>query len=179
MDRLHQKSRKHKNNTGTISTATAQAIVAVAADRNRKHYLSQSGLITLERSKPRRLPTVAERQFAMNENLRRFLSSLPEFPLPPEDLEMDEERVNETTIEQDEDSDSRPVAEGKNILFEAKSGSQPNLNSHSDDYEQENIKNSKVCFDLLFGKITFISAIEPLEFLSRLCSRIRLTPSKT
>ncbi|KAE9555244.1 hypothetical protein FO519_001495 [Halicephalobus sp. NKZ332] len=143
MDRLHQKPRKARNPTGSISAATAQAIAAVAADRNRKHYLSQSGLVTLERAKPRRLPTAAERQFAMNENLRRFLSSLPEFPLPPDDLEMEEERVNETTIEQDEDSDSRPVAEGKNILFEAKSGSQPNLNENNDDYEEETIKNRK------------------------------------
>uniref|UniRef100_A0AC34RD35 SH3 domain-containing protein n=1 Tax=Panagrolaimus sp. JU765 TaxID=591449 RepID=A0AC34RD35_9BILA len=123
----------------------------------RAEALFASGLITLERARPRRMPTAAERQFAMNENLRRFLSSLPEFPVPPEEL--DDDRPEPKLLDSE---DSKPVAEGKNIIFEAKSGSQPNLNkfyAENNDDGQEKLKNQRSFsasfpdFDAEFGLI--------------------------
>uniref|UniRef100_A0A7E4VUF0 SH3 domain-containing protein n=1 Tax=Panagrellus redivivus TaxID=6233 RepID=A0A7E4VUF0_PANRE len=158
MDRKHVQmtsgtatTQRRPTTHGSISIATAAAI----ADKARRLHAANhapspqifhvhpssafaSGLVTLERAKPRRLPTAAERQYAMNENLRRFLSSLPEFPIPPEEMDMpsvmDSEAVNGGAHEVDEDG-HRLCAGGKNILYEARpkpAVSQPNLTSVSD-----------------------------------------------
>lgn len=141
-NRYETSTRTRKSKSNLISTATAHAIAAVAADKNRKQFLSQSGLITLERAKPRKFPTTAERQFAMNENLRRFLSSLPEFPIPPEEL--DDDQLEPKLLKSE---NFRPVAEGKNIIFEAKCGSQPNLNKfEAENHDEKHEKFKKVSF---------------------------------
>ena len=131
MDRLQLKANRRptKNAVGSVSAATAAAICAVAADKHRRNFVSPSGLVTLERAKPRRLPTAAERQFAMNENLRRFLSSLPEFPMPPEDGDDSEDRpANDTTVD-DEDDSGKGRMNGRNTYTELKTSSQINISS--------------------------------------------------
>uniref|UniRef100_A0A914P4V1 SH3 domain-containing protein n=1 Tax=Panagrolaimus davidi TaxID=227884 RepID=A0A914P4V1_9BILA len=142
MDRLQLKQQSSNNNRrpskggiGSVTAATAAAICAVAADKNRRNYISPSGLVTLERAKPRRLPTAAERQFAMNENLRRFLSSLPQFPiLPPDELEDSDDRpLNDTTIEQDDEDEGGKSSSRDARYAKLKSTSQMNLTEKIED----------------------------------------------
>uniref|UniRef100_A0AC34FTV2 SH3 domain-containing protein n=1 Tax=Panagrolaimus sp. ES5 TaxID=591445 RepID=A0AC34FTV2_9BILA len=165
MDRLQLKQaaanrRPSKNGIGSVTAATAAAICAVAADKNRRNYISPSGLVTLERAKPRRLPTAAERQFAMNENLRRFLSSLPEFPMPPDDHDIedsDDRPLNDTTIEQDDEEDGGKSS-GDARYARLKSTSQMNLTEkHDDDVDSDTSGlelAKKITIKMKSGKVT-------------------------